>query len=132
MEAGAAGVPAVVPSAGRAAEIVLDGLTGLTYDPDDMDEFAQRIAQVIEWYARTLDQVGRAVRARAFALYTDDRCAAEYVGMCPENRLRYSQVRWGCRRRRPRRDGCPARSRNPRRTRERALSGGRALNATDP
>lgn len=84
VEAAAAGTPAVVPRSGAAAEIVIDELTGLTYDLAEVAEFTERIAEAISWNDRTLDQMGQAGRALAFALFTDDRCAADYVGLSTE------------------------------------------------
>lgn len=84
VEAAVAGTPAVVPGAGAAAEIIIDELTGLTYDLANVAEFTERIAEAISWDNRVLDRMGQAGRALAFALFTDVRCAADYVGLSAE------------------------------------------------
>jgi phosphatidylinositol alpha-1,6-mannosyltransferase len=47
-EAGRAGLPVVAGRAGPAAEVVLDGDTGILVEPEDIEEIANAICQLLE------------------------------------------------------------------------------------
>jgi glycosyltransferase involved in cell wall biosynthesis len=65
LEAAAAGLPAVAVAAGGAAELVIDGRTGLLVAPDDAEAFAAALS-ALAGSPRRREELG--LRARSHAL----------------------------------------------------------------
>lgn len=92
VEAGAAGLPQVVPDQGGSAELVFPGMTGLHYDVDDPDALTRALAEVAAWSPADYHRHATAAHAHArrFSLTT---CATAYArlatdllaGRCDEN-----------------------------------------------
>ena len=80
IDAAGAGIPAIVPNIGSGPEIVLDGLTGLTYDPHEPGGLVAAIYTALTERER-LTAMGRAARALAEAWYTPGRSAAQYLDL---------------------------------------------------
>nr|WP_163016908.1 glycosyltransferase family 4 protein [Streptomyces chartreusis] len=78
IDAAGAAVPALVPDAGASPELVIDGLTGLVYDPDDPWDLVAALTDAL-LDREALTRMGRAARALAEAWYTPGRCAAQYL-----------------------------------------------------
>ncbi|MFF7802974.1 glycosyltransferase family 4 protein [Streptomyces olivaceus] len=78
----AAGVatPSLVPNAGASPELVLDGLTGMVYDPEDPCDLVAALIDALLDRAM-LARMGSTARALAEAWYTPGRCAAQYLSL---------------------------------------------------
>ncbi|MBV9139747.1 MAG: glycosyltransferase family 4 protein [Pseudonocardiales bacterium] len=83
VEAGLAGIPAIVPAQGGSAELVLPGITGLHFEPDDPSRLASALATVAGWDSATATRF--ALAARAHARRFDIRsCAATYAALATD------------------------------------------------
>lgn len=80
IDAAGAAVPSVVPNAGASPELVVDGLTGMVYDPKDPGDLVAALVDAL-LDREALAQMGRAARALAEAWYTPGRCAAQYLNL---------------------------------------------------
>lgn len=91
IEAGLAGIPAIVPTEGGSAELVLPGITGLHFDTDTPDGLAAALSAVADWDSPIAARFSLA--ARAYARRFDiDCCAAAYAGLISDLLdTRYSQ-----------------------------------------
>ncbi|MFD8449839.1 glycosyltransferase family 4 protein [Streptomyces coelicoflavus] len=78
IDAAGAAIPALVPQAGASPELVLDGVTGMVYDPDDPWDLVAALTDAL-LDREALARMGRAARALAEAWYTPGRCAAQYL-----------------------------------------------------
>ncbi|MFD0542197.1 glycosyltransferase family 4 protein [Streptomyces mexicanus] len=78
IDAAGAAIPALVPDAGASPELVIDGLTGMVYDPDDPGDLVAALTDALLDRGK-LTEMGRAARALAEAWYTPGRCAAQYL-----------------------------------------------------
>ena len=78
IDAAGAAIPAVVPNAGASPELVMDGLTGLVYDPDEPGDLVATLSDAL-LDRKMLPLMGRAARALAEGWYTPGRCAAQYL-----------------------------------------------------
>ncbi|WP_329157532.1 glycosyltransferase family 4 protein [Streptomyces sp. NBC_01717] len=83
IDAAGAGVPSLVPNAGATPELVVDGLTGIVYDPADPGGLVNALVDALVNRAELL-RMGRAARALAEAWYTPGRCAAQYLSLVME------------------------------------------------
>lgn len=83
IDAAGAGVPSLVPNAGASPEIVVDGLTGIVYDPTDPGDLVNALVSALLNRAELL-RMGLAARALAEAWYTPGRCAAQYLSLVME------------------------------------------------
>jgi glycosyltransferase involved in cell wall biosynthesis len=81
-EAAAIALPAIVPTSAASSELVLHGLTGWLYDPDEPGALSSLIGDVAALSPTDLAAVGRRAQARAAGLFTARRCAAEYLSLC--------------------------------------------------
>jgi glycosyltransferase involved in cell wall biosynthesis len=83
VEAGAAGLPQIVPDQGGAAELVIPGMTGLHYDVDDPTALTHALAEVAAWSPADYHRHATAAHthARRFSLAT---CAAAYARLAAE------------------------------------------------
>jgi glycosyltransferase involved in cell wall biosynthesis len=81
-EAAALARPAVVPAGGASTELVLHGLTGWLYHPDDPSALPCLIADLAARDPAELAAAGRRAQIRADGLFTPRRCAAEYLDLC--------------------------------------------------
>lgn len=83
VEAGAVGVPQIVPDEGGTAELIIPGMTGLRYDVADPDALIRALVEVASWspvdYQRY--SVSARVHARRFSL---TGCPAAYVRLAAE------------------------------------------------
>lgn len=82
LDAAGVAVPAVVPAAGAGPELVLDGLTGFTYDPDDPDALVAALDRVAAMGPAEIARLGWAARSRAVGRFSPARCADEYLALC--------------------------------------------------
>ena len=72
LEAAACGVPAIASRIGAIPELVIEGRTGLLFDPDNFDDFAQRIRWA--WtHPREMHEMGRAARQLYLQRFTAER-----------------------------------------------------------
>jgi glycosyltransferase involved in cell wall biosynthesis len=78
IDAAGAAVPALVPTVGASPELVVDGLTGRVYDPDDPRALVEAVIDAV-LHRETLSRMGRSARALAEAWYSPGRCAAQYL-----------------------------------------------------
>jgi glycosyltransferase involved in cell wall biosynthesis len=78
IDAAGVGVPALVPTAGASPELVIDGLTGRVYDPDNPAALVEALIEAALDRA-PLTRMGISARALAAAWYTPGRCAAQYL-----------------------------------------------------
>ncbi|MEU0722867.1 glycosyltransferase family 4 protein [Streptomyces sp. NPDC006140] len=78
IDAAGAAVPSLVPDAGASPELVIDGLTGMVYDPDDPGDLVEALTEAL-LDRPMLIQMGKAARALAEGWYTPGRCAAQYL-----------------------------------------------------
>ncbi|MFI9041293.1 glycosyltransferase family 4 protein [Streptomyces sp. NPDC053726] len=83
IDAAGAAVPSLVPNAGASPEIVVDGLTGMVYDPADPGDLVSALTDALLDRGRLL-RMGLAARALAEAWYTPGRCAAQYLSLVIE------------------------------------------------
>ncbi|WP_322759805.1 glycosyltransferase family 4 protein [Frankia sp. Cr2] len=84
LDAAVVGVPAVVPRAGASTEIVLDGITGFTFDPRSPDGLVDVLDRVVNEDPVQLAALGWCARARALGYFTPARCADQYLQLCHE------------------------------------------------
>jgi glycosyltransferase involved in cell wall biosynthesis len=77
-EAMAAGLPVVAYRSGGVPEIVVDGVTGLLSEPNDIQCLAENLLQLVSnpEQARQFGQMGR---TRAYALFTPDKLSVDWV-----------------------------------------------------
>ncbi|MEU0074084.1 glycosyltransferase family 4 protein [Streptomyces sp. NPDC006332] len=78
IDAAGAAIPALVPNAGASPELVIDGLTGMVYAPDEPGELVAALTEAF-LDRKMLVTMGSAARALAEAWYTPGRCAAQYL-----------------------------------------------------
>ncbi|MFF4504824.1 glycosyltransferase family 4 protein [Streptomyces sp. NPDC001401] len=78
IDAAGAAVPSLVPDAGASPELVIDGLTGMVYNPDDPGDLVAALTDAL-LDRKTLVSMGKAARALAEGWYTPGRCAAQYL-----------------------------------------------------
>lgn len=78
IDAAGAAIPALVPNAGASPELVIDGLTGMVYEPDDPGDLVAALTDAL-LDREALVRMGSAARALAEAWYTPGRCAAQYL-----------------------------------------------------
>lgn len=83
LEAMAAGRPVVTPAEGGGLEIVVDGVTGLVYEPRNPSALAAVIIQLLSHPARAA-AMGEAGRRRVIDLFSLDRFAAEVASFYRE------------------------------------------------
>ena len=78
VEAGAAGVPQIVPDQGGTAELVVPGMTGLRYDVNNPAALTRALTMVAAWGTADYHRYSAAAHAHArrFSLTT---CAAAYA-----------------------------------------------------
>ena len=83
VEAGAAGLPQIVPDQGGTAELVIPGMTGLHYDVNDPAALTRALATVVSWSPADYHQYARAAHAhtRRFSLTT---CAGSYARLAAD------------------------------------------------
>lgn len=81
IEANHCGLPAIVPQSAGAGELVVNGHTGLTFRPGDLDDCVRALTEACGWRAAQRAQFGQAARTRAQALFNLDRVVEEYVGL---------------------------------------------------
>jgi glycosyltransferase involved in cell wall biosynthesis len=82
-EAAAAGKPVVASRVGGLREIVVDGETGLLFNPDDHNDLAEKIIALIEDNRRAAEMGlnGRARAERIFSpLKVAEKLAKTYLG----------------------------------------------------
>jgi glycosyltransferase involved in cell wall biosynthesis len=95
VEAGAAGIPQIVPDSGGSAELVVPKLTGLVFRSGDVPALTEAMCQAAKWSATELRGFGRRahVHARsysqtryffAYARLAVEVCAANQAGRLPE------------------------------------------------
>ena len=86
IEAMAFGKPVIAANHGGLSEIVVDGETGLLFEPGDADGFARAIAQLVDDPAAAME-MGRAARARQESTFSIGSYCSEfhrlYDGMSP-------------------------------------------------
>jgi glycosyltransferase involved in cell wall biosynthesis len=82
LDAAGVAVPAIVPTTGANPELVLDGITGHTYDPTDPTALTELLDRVAETDPGTLAALGWAARRRALGRFAPARCADEYLELC--------------------------------------------------
>ncbi|WP_105968418.1 glycosyltransferase family 4 protein [Streptomyces geranii] len=80
IDAAGAGIPSIVPDAGASPELVVDGLTGMVYAPDDPGDLVATLTDAL-LYRHELGQMGSAARALAESWYTPGRCAAQFLNL---------------------------------------------------
>ncbi|MFD7057163.1 glycosyltransferase family 4 protein [Streptomyces mirabilis] len=78
IDAAGAGIPSIVPNAGASPELVIDGLTGMVYDPHDSGDLVATFTDAM-LNRHELTAMGQSARALAEAWYTPGRCAAQYL-----------------------------------------------------
>lgn len=86
IDAAGAAVPALVPTAGASPELVIDGLTGRVYDPEDPHALVDAVIDAV-LHRETLSRMGRSARALAEAGYSPGRCAAQYLEVLLDRQL---------------------------------------------
>ena len=82
-EAGAFGVPVVASRRGGLPEVVVDGVTGCLFDPDQPAQLADKI----EWLIQNPDRaraMGAAGRERVFKLFTVEKMAGDFEKLFAE------------------------------------------------
>ncbi|MER6074659.1 glycosyltransferase family 4 protein [Streptomyces sp. NPDC001817] len=80
IDAAGAAVPSLVPAAGASPELVIDGLTGMVYNPDDPGDLVEALTEAL-LDRPMLAAMGKAARALAEGWYTPGRCAAQYLSL---------------------------------------------------
>jgi glycosyltransferase involved in cell wall biosynthesis len=90
VEAGLAGIPAIVPAQGGSAELVLPGVTGLRFNPADPTALATVMTRAALWDPATATRfaVAAQVHARRFNIA---RCAAAYAALATDLQSRRSR-----------------------------------------
>ncbi len=83
VEAAAMGCPAIGVRAGGVAETIVDGRTGLLYEPGDMVGFQAAIESLLG-DAAARERLGRAARERALELYDARRMIQGYIDLYAE------------------------------------------------
>ncbi|MDX6740190.1 glycosyltransferase family 4 protein [Actinocorallia sp. A-T 12471] len=83
-EAAGLGKPAIVPRGGASAELVLHGLTGLVYDPDDPTALTDAIERIAQLGQGEMVAMGWRAYRRLASWFTPGRAAAEYLTLCHE------------------------------------------------
>ncbi len=83
IEAMAAGRPVVSPAEGGGREIVVDGRTGMLYEPRNADGLAAAVTRLLK-NPETARTMGAAGRARVAELFTLDRCAGAVFALYRE------------------------------------------------
>ncbi|MEU6475323.1 glycosyltransferase family 4 protein [Streptomyces sp. NPDC047017] len=78
IDAAGAAVPSLVPDAGASPELVIDGLTGMVYDPDDPGDLVAALTDAL-LDREGLVAMGWAARALAEGWYTPGRCATQFL-----------------------------------------------------
>ncbi len=90
-EAMAAGLPVLVSrAAGCAADLVGEGVTGWTFDPNDTDAIADALARIAELPAADRRAMGEAAR-RAIAAWTPERFAEAVLDLADAGRATSSR-----------------------------------------
>lgn len=80
IEAGAVGIPQIVPNTGGSSKLVLDEITGLRFDFDSPTGLTEAMARAAAWPEQTY--LSYALAARAHALRFDiETCAAAYAAL---------------------------------------------------
>jgi glycosyltransferase involved in cell wall biosynthesis len=82
LEAMSAGLPAVVTAVGGNPELVIDGLTGVLVEPGD-DQGLREHLQTLALDTALRQQLGRAARQRAAALFSLDLMLEGYLRLYP-------------------------------------------------
>ncbi|MGM9465389.1 glycosyltransferase family 4 protein [Streptomyces murinus] len=88
IDAAGAAIPSLVPDAGASPELVIDGLTGVVYDPEDPDDLVAAFTDAL-LDRESLVSMGKAARALAEGWYTPGRCAAQYLTLVLGQRPMY-------------------------------------------
>jgi glycosyltransferase involved in cell wall biosynthesis len=88
-EAGMRGRPAIAPRGGGAGEIVIDGVTGITYAPSGPQSLVRAILAAAAWPPTEWHRMAAGALALSRAAFTMERTAAEYLMLC--NALLYSR-----------------------------------------
>lgn len=83
VEAGAAGLPQVVPGQGGPAELVVPGMTGLHYDVQDPTALTRALATVAEWSPAEYHRYSTAARAHAHR-FSLTACSAAYARLAAD------------------------------------------------
>jgi glycosyltransferase involved in cell wall biosynthesis len=81
-EAAVVGRPAIVPSDGATGELVVPGVTGLTYRSDDVDDVAARIEEAASWSPERWQRMSDATASFGRSLLTSARNSSEYLVLC--------------------------------------------------
>src|SRR5690606_12934884 len=80
VEAGAAGLPQIVPDRGGQSELVLNEVTGLVYDTSAPAPLTEAMARAAAWPPPRYPRLARAARAHALR-YGIGPCAAAYADL---------------------------------------------------
>nr|WSY53339.1 glycosyltransferase family 4 protein [Streptomyces sp. NBC_00886] len=80
IDAAGAAIPSIVPDAGASPELVVDGLTGMVYDPEGFGDLVNTLTDAL-LCRNELVRMGSAARALAESWYTPGRCAAQYLNL---------------------------------------------------
>ncbi|AXB41528.1 glycosyltransferase family 4 protein [Amycolatopsis albispora] len=78
LEAGAAGIPQLVPDRGGSAELVLPGLTGLIHSADEPGGLTAALTEAACWSEQQLQALGRLAQLHARS-YSQTRCFLAYA-----------------------------------------------------
>jgi len=81
VEAGACGLPAVVPQSAGTGELVINGHTGFTFRPHDLPDCVRALECAYHLSGADYARLSATARQRAQALFSPDRLAEEYVGL---------------------------------------------------
>ncbi|RCG31952.1 glycosyltransferase [Sphaerisporangium album] len=92
IDAAGVGTPAILPRAGAGPEVVLDGLTGILYDPHTPGALVAALRRAVQADPAELDAMGRAARARARAWFSPQRCAVQYLDLAHELLARHRHL----------------------------------------
>ena len=81
LEATACGVPAIASGIGAVPELVVDGETGLLFDPDNFDELAGQVRWA--WsHPREMEHLGDAARQLYEEKFTPDQSYEAWLNVC--------------------------------------------------
>jgi glycosyltransferase involved in cell wall biosynthesis len=83
IEAGMAAIPQIVPDRGGSAELVMNEITGLCYDPDSPQGLTEALVRAASWDAQTLTRYAWAARAHA-RRFDITSCAAAYTALAQD------------------------------------------------